>query len=237
MREHFFLMFNVANRARLSYLCWWIMKCNKTFSTLDVFFFLLASSYLLSRMNSVTGSFFGSCTWAHDRFTDLDVNPVIIGRPGASGMSCTNKSTGSLGLSLIVQIYSPLSISFTGLKCKLKFFGFSDLWKRVFRMEWKKNRLKLIKVSLVPCQLENEKNDALTLWFCSNGRPYINFIIVWLDFQVNFSIFVADFSPKASGQANVKLVPARATTFFSWRLSDSEMKNNDKWKMEGKKRD
>lgn len=88
-------------------------------------------TYLVSMMKSVTGAFFGSCTWAHDRLTDRDVKPVIIGRPGASAMSWTNKSIGSFGLSLIVQIYSPLSINFTGLKCKLKFFGFSDLWKRV----------------------------------------------------------------------------------------------------------
>lgn len=87
-------------------------------------------TYLVSRMKFVTGAFLGSCTWAQERLTERDVKPVIIGRPGASGMSCTNKSIGSPGLSLIVQIYSPLSISFTGLKCKLKFFGFSDLWKK-----------------------------------------------------------------------------------------------------------
>lgn len=75
----------------------------------------------------MTGAFLGSCTWAHDKLTDLDVKPVIIGRLGGSGTSCTNKSIGSLGLSFAIQMYSPLSINFKGLKCKLKFFGFNDL--------------------------------------------------------------------------------------------------------------
>lgn len=50
----------------------------------------------------MTGAFLGSCACAQERFTDRDVKPVIMGRPGASGMSCTNKSIGSAGgLSLI----------------------------------------------------------------------------------------------------------------------------------------
>ena len=73
---------------------------------------------------------------------------------------------------------------------------------------------------------------TLTLWFCSNGRPFINFIIVWLDFQVNFSIFKTDFSAKAPGHANVTFVPARATIFLGCLLSDSvwyEKEEKQKW--------
>lgn len=62
---------------------------------------------------------------------------------------------------------------------------------------------------------------ALTLWFCSNGLPFIYLIIVWLDFQVNFSIFKTDFSPTTPAQGKVKLVPARATILFMGRLSAS----------------
>lgn len=179
-------------------------------------------------MKFVTGAFLGSCACAQDKLTDREVKPVIIGRLGGSGMSCTSKSIGSVGCSLITQIYSPLSINLTGLKYKLKFFGFNDLWKRTGKD--KKNRQDLNSFDNIFFMLEFTCQIAvtLTLWFCSNGLPFINFIIVWLDFQVNFSILETDFSPTTPAQGKVKLVPARATIFFRGRLSASVW-CGDKW--------
>lgn len=172
-------------------------------------------AYLVSRTKSMTGAFLCDCACAHDKFTERDVNPVIIGRLGASGTSCTTNSVGSAPLlSFIVQKYSPLSINFTGLNCKLKFFAFSDRWKK--------------KIDPYGCEVSQYWAYAycpfsLTLWSCSFGCwPFINFIIIWLDFQVNFSILKTVFSPMP-GQASVKLVPAMATTRFTGRFSVSGM--------------
>lgn len=87
-------------------------------------------------IKSVTGAFLGSCDCAQDRFTEREVNVIINGRAGISGISWTNKSITTVGLfrSLNKQIYSAESESFTGLNSKLKFFGFKNrcngkIWK------------------------------------------------------------------------------------------------------------
>jgi hypothetical protein len=59
-----------------------------------------------------------------------------------------------------------------------------------------------------------------TLWFCSNGSPYLCLIASLFDFQVNFSnlmtglLFIDE-------QGKLKLVPARATILLIGCLSAS----------------
>ena len=112
----------------------------------------------------MTGAFLGSWTCAQDKLTDREVKPVIIGRLGGSGMSCTNKSTGSDGISLIRQVYSPLSINFKGLNSKLKFFGFSDLWKK-----------------------DNRRLITWLLFFTNHCQTYPLILLQW------FTIYILDY--------------------------------------------
>lgn len=182
-------------------------------------------------MKSVTGAFFGSCAWAHDRFTDLDVKPVIIGRPGASGVSCTNKSIGALGLSLIVQIYSPLSINLTGLNCKLKFFGFSDLCRRR-----KKG-----------CDIKKEKIENHRLIAASRIRTYPLILLHWPAiyklyycltwFPGQFFNFQNRFFTNDTGAGQCQVGTSSCNNFFRWsfiRFCDGRQNEEKKRKKKTK---
>lgn len=124
----------------------WIMKCNKISLTLihtnhfnfswcaikweykNFFIIVICCVYLVSRMKSVTCSFFGCWFCAHERLTDREVKLVIIGRLGGSGTSWMTNSIISKGdLSLTVQEKSPLSLNCTGLIWRLKLFEFKYL--------------------------------------------------------------------------------------------------------------
>ena len=59
-------------------------SCCCCFVVVVVFYFV---SYLVSMIKSVTGAFFGSWDCAQDRFTEREVNVIINGRAGISGIS------------------------------------------------------------------------------------------------------------------------------------------------------
>lgn len=216
------------------------MKCNKISLTLihtnhfnfswcaikweykNFFIIVICCVYLVSRMKSVTCSFFGCWFCAHERLTDREVKLVIIGRLGGSGTSWMTNSIISKGdLSLTVQEKSPLSLNCTGLIWRLKLFEFKYLCggeRRRKKIKWYCFMTLDCTALTLSCFCCCCWSDDLSVGFAS---PIWYFaIIVWLDFQVNFSIFENDFSFSMS-HTSVTFAPAFATILFNGRFSAS----------------